>query len=147
MPVIKPSCVRELKLRVNIVDVISRVATLKKAGARFRGLCPFHNEKSPSFHVDADKGYFKCFGCGKSGDAISFVQETEQLSFVEAVETLGQRFGLPIEYEAGGGPSREERSLRQEIFEIHDLATDYFHQQFLRAGPSGDFMRNYWISK
>ena len=68
MPVIKPTCIQDLKLRVNIVDVVSRTVTLRKAGGRFKGLCPFHNEKTPSFHVDPDKGFFKCFGCGKAGD-------------------------------------------------------------------------------
>src|SRR3954467_5986065 len=126
MPVIKPTCLRDLKLRGTIVDVVSRVATLRKAGARFKGLCPFHQEKSPSFHVDPDKGFYKCFGCGKAGDIISFVRETEQLNFTEAIEALGQRFGVPIEYEEGsGGPSREERSLRQEIFDLHDAAADH----------------------
>ncbi len=149
MPVIKPTCVRDLKLRVNLADVVSRVVTLKKAGAgRLKGLCPFHNEKTPSFNVDADKGFYKCFGCGKAGDLISFVRETEQLGFTEAVEALGQRFNIVIEYEAGsGGPSREERSLRQEIFEIHDLATEHFHQAFKAATPAGEFMRTYWVEK
>jgi DNA primase len=147
MPVIKPTCVRDLKLRVNIVDVVSRVATLRKAGARFKGLCPFHNEKTPSFNVDPDKNFYKCFGCGKAGDAIDFVRETEQLTFTEAVEALGQRFGVPIEFEEGSGPSREERSLRQEIFEIHELAADYFHQVFSNPGATGDFMRVYWKEK
>ena len=119
MPAIKPSCVRDIKNRVNLSDVVSRVATLKKVGARWRALCPFHGEKTPSFYVDADKGFYKCFGCGKAGDIISFVRETEQLTFTEAVEALGQRFGVPIEYEAGAGPSREERSLRQEVFDLH----------------------------
>jgi DNA primase len=149
MPVIKPTCVRDLKLRVNLADVVSRVVTLKKAGAgRLKGLCPFHNEKTPSFNVDADKGFYKCFGCGKAGDLISFVRETEQLGFTEAVEALGQRFNIVIEYEAGsGGPSREERSLRQEIFEIHELAADHFHQAFKAATPAGDFMRTYWVDQ
>ncbi len=147
MPVIKPTCVRDLKLRVNLADVVSRVVTLKKAGGgRLKGLCPFHNEKTPSFNVDTDKGFYKCFGCGKAGDLISFVRETEQLGFTEAVEALGQRFNIPIEYEAGsGGPSREERSLRQEIFDIHELATEHYHQAFKAATPAGDFMRKYWV--
>ena len=81
MPMIKPTCIRDLRSRVNIVDVVSRVATLKKAGSRFKGLCPFHNEKSPSFHVNPDMGVYKCFGCGKSGDIITFVRETEGLNF------------------------------------------------------------------
>lgn len=148
MPVIKPTCLRDVKLRVNIVDVVGRVATLRKAGSRFKGLCPFHNEKSPSFHVDPDKGFYKCFGCGKAGDIITFVRETEQLNFTEAVETLGKRFGVPIEYEEGtGGPSREERSLRQEIFDIHETAAEHFHQAFKAASPTGEWMRAYWTDK
>src|ERR1700689_4002735 len=145
MPVIKDSCVRDLKLRVNLADVVSRTVALRKAGAgRLKGLCPFHNEKTPSFHVDVDKGYFKCFGCGKAGDAISFVRETEQLSFTEAVEALGQRFGVPIEYEAGSGPTREERSLRQELFDLHEQAAVHFHAAFRAPAPAGAFMRAYW---
>ncbi len=149
MPVIKPTCVRDLKLRVNLADVVSRVVTLKKAGGgKMKGLCPFHNEKTPSFNVDSDKGFYKCFGCGKAGDLITFVRETEQLSFTEAIEALGQRFNIPIEYEAGsGGPSREERSLRQEIFEIHELAAEHYHQTFKGATPTGEFMRKYWVEK
>lgn len=149
MPVIKPTCIRDLKLRVNLADVVSRVVTLRKAGgARFKGLCPFHQEKTPSFHLDADKGFYKCFGCGKAGDIISFVRETEQLSFSEAVETLGKRFGVPIEYEEGsGGPSREERSLRQELFDLHELAADHFHQAFKAHDGTGEFMRTYWADK
>lgn len=149
MPAIKPTCVRDLKLRVNLADVISRVVTLRKAGgSRLKGLCPFHNEKSPSFHVDPDKGFYKCFGCGKAGDLITFVRETEQLGFTEAIEAIGQRFGIVIEYEEGsGGPSREERSLRQEIFELHELATEHYHQAFKARSPAGDFMRAYWAEK
>jgi DNA primase len=145
MPVIKPTCVRDLKLRVNLADVVSRVVALRKAGgARLKGLCPFHSEKTPSFNVDADKGFYKCFGCGKAGDAITFVRETEQLSFTEAVEALGQRYGVAIEYEAGSGPSREERSLRQELFDLHEQAAEHFHESFKASGPAGDFMRAYW---
>src|SRR5581483_1089618 len=144
MPAIKPSCVRDLKSRVNLTDVVSRVATLKKVGARWRALCPFHNEKTPSFYVDADKGFYKCFGCGKAGDIISFVRETEQLTFTEAVEALAQRFGVPLEYEEGAGPSREERSLRQELFELHEQATDFFRETFLAKTDTGGFMRAYW---
>ncbi|MSU23002.1 MAG: DNA primase [Opitutus sp.] len=149
MPVIKPTCVRDLKLRVNLADVVSRMVTLRKAGgSRLKGLCPFHNEKTPSFNVDPDKGYYHCFGCGKSGDIISFVSETEQLKFTEAVEALGKRFGIVIEYEAGsGGPSSEERSLRQEVFDLHDAAAEHFHQAFKAQDATGDWMRNFWVEK
>lgn len=149
MPVIKPSCLRDVKSRVNLADVVSRVVTLRKAGGtRLKGLCPFHNEKTPSFHVDPDKGFYKCFGCGKAGDAITFVRETEQLNFTEAVEALGKRFNLVIEYEEGsGGPSREERSLRQEIFDLHDVAAEHFHQAFKTHDAAGDYMRAYWTDQ
>ncbi len=146
MPVIKATSLRDLKNRVNIHDVVVRVVSLKKAGGgRFKGLCPFHSEKTPSFNVAADKGFYKCFGCGKSGDVISFVQETEGLQFTEAVEAIAQRFGVTLEYEEGsGGPSKETRSLRQEIFDIHDLAADYYRQAFLATTPHGEFIRDYW---
>jgi DNA primase len=146
MPVIKPSCLRDLKLRVNLADVVSRVVTLRKAGSgRLKGLCPFHNEKTPSFHVDADKGFYKCFGCGKAGDLITFVRETEQLNFVESVEALGKRFNIVIEYEEGsGGPTPAERSLRQELFDLHEQAAEHFHQAFQANDAAGGYFRRYW---
>lgn len=147
MPVIKANSLRDLKNRVNIHDVVVRVVALKKAGGgRFKGLCPFHSEKTPSFNVSADKGFYKCFGCGKAGDVINFVMETEGLQFTEAVEAIAQRSGITLEYEEGsGGPSKETRSLRQEIFDIHDLAADYYRQAFLATTPHGDFIRDYWV--
>ncbi|WP_438483267.1 DNA primase [Oleiharenicola lentus] len=146
MPVIKTTSLRDLKTRVNIHDVVARVVALKPAGGgRFKGLCPFHSEKTPSFNVSADKGFYKCFGCGKAGDILNFVMETEGLQFTEAVEALAQRFNITLEYEEGsGGPTKETRSLRQEIFDIHDLATEYYRQAFLAQTPHGEFIRNYW---
>lgn len=146
MPVIKANSLRDLKNRVNIHDVVGRVVTLRKAGGgRFKGLCPFHSEKTPSFNVSTDKGYYKCFGCGKAGDIINFVMETEGLQFTESVEAIAQRFAFTLEYEEGsGGPTKESRSLRQEIFDIHDLAADYYRQCFLAKTPHGEFIRKYW---
>ncbi len=147
VPVIKASSLRDLKSRVNLHEVVARVVALKPAGSgRFKGLCPFHAEKTPSFNVSTDKGYYKCFGCGKAGDVINFVMDTEGLQFTEAVEAIAQRFGVTLEYEAGsGGPSPETRSLRQEIFEIHDLAAEHYRQAFLAKTPHGDFIRDYWV--
>lgn len=144
MSAIKPSCIRDLKARVSVLEVVGRVATLRKAGSRFKGLCPFHSEKTPSFHVDPDRGLYKCFGCGKAGDIISFVRETEQLNFTEAIEALGKRFNVPIEYEEGSGPTKEERTLRQELFDLHEIAAEHFHQQFRGPSPTGEYMRAYW---
>lgn len=147
MPVIKNSCISDMKLRINVVDVISRVVSLKKMGNRFKGLCPFHQEKTPSFNVNPDLGYYKCFGCGKSGDIFTFIRDTEQLTFTESVETLGERFGVPIEYDEGAGPSKEQRSLRQELFQIHDLAAEHYYQTFKGPNPTGEYMRDYWVEK
>lgn len=147
MPRLKDSCKQDLKLRINIVDVVSRVATPRRAGgSKFKALCPFHQEKSPSFHFDSDKGFYKCFGCGKSGDIFTFVQETEGLNFSESIEALAQRFNIALEYEeGGGGPSREERSLRQELFDLHEFAADHLHQAFKGAGDAATWIRDYWI--
>ena len=149
MPRIKESSKQDLKLRINIVDVIARVATPRRAGgSRFKALCPFHQEKSPSFHFDADKGFYKCFGCGKAGDIFTFVQETEGLTFTESMEALAQRFGIALEYEeGGGGPTREERSLRQELFDLHEAATEHLYQTFKGPGPHAEWMRAYWTNK
>lgn len=149
MPVIKPTCIRDLKLRVSLADVVSRMVTLRNAGSgRLKGLCPFHNEKTPSFNVNVDKGFYKCFGCGKSGDIISFVSETEQLNFAESVEAIGKRFGIPIEYEEGsGGPSAADRTLRQEVFDLHDAAADHFYQAFKAKDATGEAMRALWSDK
>ncbi len=146
MPMIKPASIRDLKQRVNIVDVVSGVVTLRKAGASFKGLCPFHNEKTPSFHVSPDRGMYKCFGCGKGGDIISFAMETEHLTFSEAAETLARRFNIPLEYEEGG-PTREERSLRQELYDLHERAAEHFHTAFAGRTAIGDYMRGYWTEK
>ena len=146
MPMIKPASIRDLKSRVNIVDVVAGVVTLRKAGASFKGLCPFHNEKTPSFHVSPDRGLFKCFGCGKGGDCISFVMETEHLAFTEAAETLARRFSIPLEYEEGG-PTREERSLRQELYDLHERAAEHFHEALRGPAAVGQFMRGYWTEK
>lgn len=143
MPIIKSSSIRELKTRINIHDVVSPVVALKKAGANYKGLSPFNQEKTPSFFISPDKGLYKCFSSGKAGDIISFLMETERLTFAEAVETLSRRFNVPIEYEEGG-PRPEDRSLRQELFELHEYAADHYHRLFLSPSSLGKFVRSYW---
>ncbi len=145
MPAIKPSSIRDLKDRINIYDVVSREVALKKAGSDYKGLSPFNNEKTPSFYVSPDKGFYKCFSSGNSGDAITFVMETERLTFTEAVENLAKRFNIELEYEQGNSKAREERSLRQELFDLHELATDFYREQFLATDKAGEWIRKYWV--
>ncbi len=145
MPAIKPSSIRDLKDRINIHDVVAREVTLKRAGSNFKGLSPFTNEKTPSFFISPDKGLYKCFSTGNAGDIISFVMETERLSFVEAVETLAQRFNVELEYEQGGRP-KEDRTLRQELFDLHEFITDYYREAFLADNEGGEWIRDYWTN-
>ncbi len=143
MGVIKKSSLEELKNRINIVDVVSPVVTLKRSGSQFKGLSPFNPEKNPSFFVSPERNLFKCFSSGMAGDIFTFVMETERLTFQEAAETLAQRFGVKLEYEKGG-LDREERSLRQTIFDIHDIAAAYFREHLLGPDDDAAFTRAYW---
>ena len=90
--------VNELKGRIDLYDVVSPYVQLKKSGSSWVGLSPFSQEKSPSFYVHPDKGFFKCFSSGEGGDAISFIQKIENLEFPEALEFLAQRFSIPLRY-------------------------------------------------
>ena len=94
--------VEEIKDRCNIVDVIGRVVALKKAGSNYKGLCPFHNEKTPSFVVSESKQIFTCFGCGATGDVISFTERYHNLDFRGAVETLAREYGIEVNESFGG---------------------------------------------
>src|SRR5213596_150815 len=96
---IRDSSVDSVKQVADIVPLVEARTRLRKAGARYVGLCPFHQEKTPSFSVSPDRGTYHCFGCGAGGDAISFVRETEGLDFVGAIEWLADRFHVPLEYE------------------------------------------------
>lgn len=145
MPAIKHSSIRDLKDRINIYDVVAREVTLKKAGSGYKGLSPFTNERTPSFHISPDKGIYKCFSSGNAGDSIQFVMETQRLNFVEAVESLAKQFNIQLEYEDNGRP-QEDRSLRQELLDIHEVAADFYHEQFLATNKDGEWIRDYWVN-
>jgi DNA primase len=110
----------ELLARTDIVDLIDARVPLKKAGSNYSARCPFHNEKTPSFTVSREKQFYHCFGCGAHGTAIGFLMEYDRLGFVEAVEELASRCGLPVPRE-GGGTGPDETSQREDIQELYDL--------------------------
>ncbi|MCA1711132.1 MAG: DNA primase [Actinobacteria bacterium] len=113
--------------RAAIADVIGESVQLKSAGGgRLKGLCPFHDEKSPSFNVNPTLNIYHCFGCGESGDVITFVRNTEHLSFVEAVERLAGRYGVQLQYEQGGSAGGRQTGQRTRLVEAHRLAQEYF---------------------
>ncbi len=116
--------VRELS---PVADVIGEVVTLRSAGGgSLKGLCPFHDERSPSFNVTPARGFWHCFGCGEGGDVISFVQKIDHLSFTEAVERLAARARYELHYEQGGSTSHRQQGQRARLVEAHKLAAEYF---------------------
>ncbi len=129
---ISESTLREIRERADIVEVVSETVRLSRSGASFRGLCPFHREKTPSFFVHPSKQIFHCFGCGEGGSVFHFLMKARSLSFVEAVEDLGERYGIPVRYEAGGGADRRPQ---EDLYRILAAASDIF-RELLRSSPA-----------
>ncbi len=129
---IKRSDIDEVRQRVNIADVVGDYVTLKSAGVgSMKGLCPFHDERSPSFHVRPQAGYFHCFGCGEGGDVYAFVQKMDHLSFQESVERLAGKIGYPLHYEEGG--VAPDTGNRARLLAANAAAEEFFRQQLLTA--------------
>jgi DNA primase len=124
--------IQEIRDRVDIVGLIGRVVSLKKAGSNFKGLCPFHNEKTPSFNVRPDRGSYYCFGCQKGGNAITFLMEMENLTFPEAVRALGREVGIEIaETESG------ERGVSERLFAANAVAQARYREALKTPGNAG----------
>jgi DNA primase len=125
--------------RARIDEVVSQHVTLRNAGGgSLKGLCPFHDEKSPSFHVTPSRGFYHCFGCGEGGDVITFVQKIEGVGFAEAVERLAQRFGVQLRYteEDGRSASRPQSGQRSRLIEAHRLAADFYAGQLVDSSDA-----------
>ena len=135
---IKREDVDAVRERSRIEDIVGEQVTLKPAGVgSLKGLCPFHDEKSPSFHVRPQVGRWHCFGCGEGGDVISFVQKMDGLGFTEAVEYLAGKIGLQLRYEEGSERRPEEQpGRRQRLLEAHRVAAAYFQEQLLSPEAS-----------
>ncbi|HEV7209357.1 MAG TPA: DNA primase [Mycobacteriales bacterium] len=143
---IRDADVALVRERSALEAVIGETVTLRNAGGgRLKGLCPFHEEKTPSFNVNPSLGFYHCFGCGKSGDVISFVQETEALSFVEAVERLAQRAGVALTYEQGGAAAGRQTSERARLLAAHTQAAAFFRDQL--ASPEAAIAREFLASR
>ncbi|SFM37314.1 DNA primase [Marinobacter pelagius] len=130
--------VEDLLDRIDLAELIGSRITLKKAGANYKACCPFHDEKTPSFNVRPDKGFYHCFGCGAHGDAISFVREFEGLGFTEAVEELAKRAGLEVPYDRA---ARQEMQQARTLTDALDFANQ-FYQKALRS-PAGNYALDY----
>jgi DNA primase len=129
----------DLRMQADIVQVVQEYVSLRKTGATYKGLCPFHSEKTPSFHVNRDKGFFHCFGCGAGGDVFKFMELQEKMGFQDAVRHLAGKFGLPVPEQVGGRESHADAAEREALLKIHERATDYFKLQL--ASPAGKIAR------
>jgi DNA primase len=146
MPRIAEESIERVAAANDIVEVIGSYFPLKRAGSSWRALCPFHREKSPSFHVSPQKQAYYCFGCGAGGSLFKFVMEYERVDFVTAVRRLAQKAGVTIVEEASSPGEDKRRELRGRLLELHKLAADWFHAN-LRRSPAGAAARDYLKSR
>src|SRR2546426_9392862 len=123
---IKDTSVEEVKAAADMVAVVSERTQLRKTGARSMGRCPFHEERTPSFSVNAVDKFYYCFGCGAKGDLITFVRETEQLDFTGAIEWLADRFNVQIEYEESSPQQDAQRRGRERLLELLDASASFY---------------------
>jgi DNA primase len=145
MKLIQKASVEAVVSRTDMVAVIGEYVHLQRAGSGYKGLCPFHNEKTPSFNVVPEKGLFYCFGCQKGGDIIAFLREIEGLSFAEAVERLAEKAGVQLEYEGEEGAPQEasrEKQRQDSLFELYERIATTFHW-LLTEHTSGNHAREY----
>ena len=140
--------IEEVKTRLNIADVIGEYVSLRPASAgSLKGLCPFHDEKSPSFNVRPSQGFYHCFGCGEGGDVYKFVQQMDQLSFTEAVEKLAARIGFELSYEEGS--ASPEQGQKSRILEANNAAAAFYQEQLMTdaAIPGREFLKGRGFDK
>ena len=132
--------IEEIKNNANIVEVIGDVISLQKAGRNYLGLCPFHGEKTPSFNVVEDKQFYHCFGCGRSGDVFKFIEEYQGVSFMEAVQLLGERVGIQLAMPVQSRP--QQVSPHQALYDMHEEAARFYHA-ILMTTKMGEEARAY----
>src|ERR1700754_1130116 len=111
--------IQQILSRIDIIEIVGGFVKLKKRGTNYLGLCPFHNEKSPSFTVSPAKEIYKCFGCGRSGNTISFIMEHEKYSYVEALKWLANKYGIEIEETYASDEQREQQQSAESLYIIN----------------------------
>ena len=120
----------------NIVDVVSEFVTLKKSGMNYKGLCPFHDDRTPSFSVSPSRGIYKCFSCGKAGNAANFIMEHEQMTYPEALKWLARKYNIEVEERELTPEEKKQESERESILIVNEWAAGYF-TDILRDDPDG----------
>src|SRR5215510_11848308 len=138
---IPPDKIEQIRAANDIVDVVGAVLPLKRAGANFVALCPFHREKTPSFNVNPHRQIFRCFGCQKGGDVFKFISEYEGLPFVDAVKRLADRAGIPLEFDNTPG-QKQARQAKEVLWQMHEQITQRW-QNVLANEAAGQTARDY----
>jgi DNA primase len=139
---INETSVEQVKAAVEILPLVEDYVRLRKSGGSYKGLCPFHQERTPSFTVSPARGTFKCFGCGEGGDAIAFVEKLEQVDFPGAIEFLARRFGVELEYEDASPEQEQKRRRRERVASLLERAAG-FYERFLWETEAGEGARAY----
>jgi DNA primase len=141
--VISQNTIQQILARIDIIDVVGGFVKLKKRGSNYLGLCPFHNEKTPSFTVSPAKELYKCFGCGKAGNTISFVMEHEKYSYVEALKWLANRYGIEIEETYQSDEQRQQMQVADSLYIINAFAQQFFSRQLFETEEGQDIGLSY----
>ena len=142
--------IQELLARADVVDIVGRYVPLKKGGANFMGLCPFHGEKSPSFSVSPTKQFYHCFGCGKNGNAISFLMDHVGMDFVEAVKDLAQQYGMQVPEDEASPDDRarakEQRHRQATLTDVLEKAADAYRRHLKDTPRAVDYLKRRGLS-
>ena len=145
MALFPASFIDDLKSHANIVQIVQERVPLRRSGATWKGLCPFHGEKTPSFHVNDEKGFFHCFGCGVGGDVIKFVELFDKVSFPEAVRVLAGKVGLAVPETSDVTQAADGQRERDSLLKAHEVAAAWFREQL--AGPAGAAARRQLVQR
>ena len=147
MPRYSDEIIEEVRQSNDIVDIISQYVHLKRSGRNFFGLCPFHNEKSPSFSVSPDKQIFHCFGCGVGGNVFTFLMKIEGINFVEAVQMLAERANIQLPtFENREDSAREE--LKAKVYKVNEFTAQFYHENLYKtsAKPAQEYVKKRKLS-
>jgi len=135
---ISPNTIQQILSRIDIIEIVGTFVKLKKRGTNYLGLCPFHNEKSPSFTVSPAKEIYKCFGCGRSGNSIGFLMEHEKYTYVEALRWLAQRYNVEIEETEVSPEQKLQQQSAESLFIINNFAQQFFTRSLFETEEGQD---------
>ena len=140
---ISPASIQQILSRIDIIEIIGSFIKLRKRGTNYLGLCPFHNEKTPSFTVSPAKEIYKCFGCGKSGNTISFLMESEKYSYVEALRWLAAKYNVAIEETEVSPEAKQQQQVSESLYIINKFAQQYFSDTLFELPEGRDVGLSY----